>query len=281
MKLTTSLVLALGITSLSMAQSGSLDARVAALELSNAQLKSKVDDLQKQMGQAISSIVSLNGRVYELEQKTKHMSVSGNNVVFSGCNVQIKKDNGNYWAPNGLGNLIVGYNAKRTDGKSTVRTGSHNIVFGNENSYSGTMSLVGGFRNDVRGLYSAILSGQDNLLGTAYNNQPSMGVILTGHNNRTSGQFSLIGTGRYNLSAGLHTVVLTGRDNATNEFQWNGQTWIPFGSVVLTGDRNRARGDSSVTLTGQSNSTEGAFIGVGSGGDRLFKGVNYWLNFYN
>lgn len=81
-------------------------------------------------------------------------------VVFSGCNVQIHNGLGSEsdvgpWSPpgtNGAGNLILGYNGLPTDPADNDsvpyiggRTGSHNLILGNGNTYISHGGLVSGF----------------------------------------------------------------------------------------------------------------------------------------
>ena len=63
--------------------------------------------------------------------------------------------------PNGLGNLIVGYNEMRLPevGPPDRRTGSHNIIVGKEQNFSSFGGLVVGFRNEISGDFAAICGG--------------------------------------------------------------------------------------------------------------------------
>src|SRR5205807_1257654 len=55
----------------------------------------------------------------------------GNDVYFTGCNVNIRSGSGSTDGPtNGLGNLIVGYN--EFPSSVVTRSGSHNIVVGED-----------------------------------------------------------------------------------------------------------------------------------------------------
>ena len=70
-------------------------------------------------------------------------SFDGTTLQFSGINVQIVSGAGSTDAPvNGKGNLIVGYD-KGTMGQT--RTGSHNVVVGDEHEYTNYGGLVAGF----------------------------------------------------------------------------------------------------------------------------------------
>ena len=68
-------------------------------------------------------------------------------MFFTGCNVNIQSGSGTTDGNvNGLGNLVVGYDAN-TGGHA--RTGSHNLIVGDEHEYSSFGGLVAGFQNKI------------------------------------------------------------------------------------------------------------------------------------
>src|SRR5687768_2103418 len=78
-------------------------------------------------------------RVAALEDLLKHFSREGKEIFITGANLHIVNGLGSTDCtdeqgepipdcPNGLGNLIVGYNESRGDFGPDVRTGSHNVV---------------------------------------------------------------------------------------------------------------------------------------------------------
>mgnify|MGYP001125547619 CR=1 FL=1 len=79
---------------------------------------------------------SLSERIARLESLLEHVSRDGDTLVVSGANLQVVNGTGTTdGEPNGLGNVIVGYNEERTDDDND-RTGSHVLVLGAENNYS-------------------------------------------------------------------------------------------------------------------------------------------------
>lgn len=84
-------------------------------------------------------------------------------VRFSGVNVQVvdgSDDTGG--TTNGLGNLIVGYNEDAgTDGADT-RTGSHNVVIGNEHSYTSFGGFLAGLNNTTSARFASVSGGVGN-----------------------------------------------------------------------------------------------------------------------
>jgi hypothetical protein len=87
-------------------------------------------------------------RVAALEELLQHFSREKNEIFITGANLHIVNglgstdcfdDEGNEIAncPNGLGNLIVGYNEPRPpETTPNIRTGSHNVVVGTLHNFS-------------------------------------------------------------------------------------------------------------------------------------------------
>ncbi len=89
-------------------------------------------------------------------------TVTGTDVYLTGYNLHIQSGAGTTNAtPNGLGNLIVGYNATR-GGSGDRRTGSHNIILGDQQNYFGYGGFACGVTNTLKGAYSCIFGGQYN-----------------------------------------------------------------------------------------------------------------------
>jgi hypothetical protein len=88
--------------------------------------------------------------------------------------------------PNGLGNLIVGYNEPRPEGFVNFRTGSHNVVVGQQHNFSGFGGLVVGFFNEISGDFASVSGGFGNTASGAFSS-------VSGGNNRTAaGQFDWV-----------------------------------------------------------------------------------------
>jgi hypothetical protein len=106
----------------------------------------------------------------------------GSEVYFTGCNVNVRSGSGSTEAPpNGLGNLVVGYNESgfcfltpapcNTDADcpgsvcETVATksGSHNLVVGPDNTYTNSGGFVVGTFNTVSGLVASVSGGSSNV----------------------------------------------------------------------------------------------------------------------
>src|SRR5262245_20784513 len=102
---------------------------------------------------------SLEQRIEQLEYKLAHVTSGPDDITISGANLRIVNGLGATNTRNGLGNLIVGYNEHRQGGTlfcgppplSDTRTGSHNVVVGEELNFSSFGGLVVGQCNDIIG----------------------------------------------------------------------------------------------------------------------------------
>jgi hypothetical protein len=113
-------------------------------------------------------------RVAALEKLLKHFSRKGNEVRLTGANLHIRNGLGSTDCtaeegkeipdcPNGLGNLIVGYNELRNNPDfPDVRTGSHNVVVGQQHNFSRFGGLVVGEFNTISGDFAAVSGGNVN-----------------------------------------------------------------------------------------------------------------------
>lgn len=104
-------------------------------------------------------VESLNQRVSDLEEEiaalrellgTLSIEDAGRTLRLTGVNLQIVDGTGDTdGPPNGLGNLIVGYNERFVLDQET--TGSHNLVVGRGHTYTSTGGIVAGQTNAIRG----------------------------------------------------------------------------------------------------------------------------------
>ena len=184
-------------------------------------LQVQLSTLQRQMesltaelrGLKANSVLDLNGYL------TFDIASGYPTALFRGVNVQIVNGAGETQTVNGTGNLIVGYNrpsvgsficslgtaesASACSANGGVwaqshRTGSHNIIGGEFNSYSSWGGLILGMENAVTAPYAAIVGGA---------------------RNRTEGAFASIGGGSHNTASGIFSSVSAGFDNhASGEF---------------------------------------------------------------
>ena len=82
-------------------------------------------------------------------------------VRFVGVNVYVQSGEGTTSSTvNGLGNLIIGYDEDSSDDKS----GSHNLVLGEEHSYTSYGGLITGHDHTVSGVHASAIGGEGALV---------------------------------------------------------------------------------------------------------------------
>ena len=156
-------------------------------------------------------------------------------IRIEGANLQIVNGSGTTGgAVDGLGNLIVGYN-EFGNLNGDDRTGSHNIVTGQENSFSS---------------YGGLVAGQDNTISGAWS------TVSGGFDNTASGSRSSVSGGRDNTASNYFSSVSGGQNNTASDFS----------SSVSGGYRNEANGNYSSVSGGQDNTAYGYASSVSGGG---------------
>jgi hypothetical protein len=176
------------------------------------------------------------------------MSRTGNDIFFNGVNVHVRSgsgatngDTGSGPSVNGLGNLIIGYDEARTINPPSDKTGSHNLVIGEEHNYSSYGGLVAGFRNIVSGPNASVSGGWSNV-ATGNFSSVSGGLL-----NTASGTMSSIGGGGGNTASGNAASISGGNTNIASGIR----------SSVSGGLFNTASGNDSSISGGQSRSVVG------------------------
>jgi len=267
--------------------------RVAALENTIATLQTTVNNLLSRL-QALenNSVTALDGKL--------ELVTDGNGYPtarFTGVNVQVV--NGvDQTTANGLGNLIIGYNADRdvaggevcsngqynnqTDCENNGATwaishksGSHNLVGGNQNSYSATGGLVfgsnnvvnrdfasvsGGYNNTASGPSSSVSGGSGNTASNSYSS------VSGGYNNTASGSYSSVSGGNNNRASGSRSSVSGGVGNVASGVS----------SSVSGGYDNSARGNYSSVSGGYDNIAGGNYSSVSGGSYRSVSDPYNW-----
>ncbi|WP_456379887.1 hypothetical protein [Thiolapillus sp.] len=147
-----------------------LETRVATLEANNSVLET---------------------RLSVLETLLEHFSREGDQIIIENANLHVRSGAGSTdAAPNGLGNVIIGYDEARQSGNSSCslgqydnetdctsaggtwalnhKSGSHNLVVGKAHNYSRYGGLVIGYWNTISGSYSAVSGGLGNTASGYY-----------------------------------------------------------------------------------------------------------------
>lgn len=138
----------------------------------------------------------LEARIDVLEGLLEHVSVNGNDVYIQGANLHITNGSGaTDTGPNGLGNLIIGYNEEREEWDN-IRTGSHNLVVGTRLNYSSYGGIVAGNWSENNGPWSTVL----------------------GYFNMTLGDSSVVSGGQFNVAEAANSSVSGGYDNLASGY---------------------------------------------------------------
>jgi hypothetical protein len=144
-------------------------------------------------------------RVAALEDLLKHFSRDGNEVFITEANLHIvnglgrtscTEDSGEPIpdCPNGLGNLIVGYNESRG---GDIRTGSHNVVVGIQHNFSSFGGLVVGEFHTLSSDFAVVSGGQSNTASGSHSS------VSGGQGNVASGDYASVGGGFFTTASGF------------------------------------------------------------------------------
>jgi hypothetical protein len=197
-----------------------------------------------QSGASANWLADLQDKLKALESLLRHIEVVTTpdglqEVVITGANLRIVNGLGSTDCrdeasgtpipdcPNGLGNLIVGYNERREGAQ--VRTGSHNVVVGPGHNFSRFGGLVVGFLNEISGDFAAVCGGFANTASGA------LAAVSGGRANTASGVAAAVSGGGFNIASGAFAAVSGGRLNRA----------IGDGASISGGGRNTASGERS------------------------------------
>ena len=181
------------------------------------QLARTVAALQKKVNAQAKTITSLKGQLTSAKpvlQLAPYVSVargamngvSGPNIVFRGANVQVKSATGED-DTTGTGNLIVGWNDNPSAFTTGYRSGSNNLVSGDNQTFTSYGCFLAGGYNTVGASLASVGGGLDN---TASNSEAT---VSGGANNVASGWLSAVSGGNSNAASGMNAVVSGGLAN--------------------------------------------------------------------
>ncbi len=197
------------------------------------------------------TLASLNTRLTAVENKTAPLSYNSTTklLTVSGANVMIVDGTGSTESSSGLGNLQVGYNALRGDGD--VRSGSHNLILGDQQNYSKSGGLVAGFNNSISGLYATVSGGASNTASGDY------ASVSGGLSNVASGNAASVSGGQDNKATFPYTSISGGIFNTAMNFYASisggvSNTVSGNAASVSGGILNTASGNASSVLGGNS-----------------------------
>jgi len=129
-------------------------------------------------------------------------------VQFSGVNVQVISGAGKTSAAvNGLGNVVIGYDENP---KAHAQTGSHNLILGEEQSFTSYGGIAAGFGNAIGGPFASVTGGGEN---SATGKEAS---ISGGWRDVASAENASVSGGRENVANNLYSWVGGGKLNTAS-----------------------------------------------------------------
>jgi hypothetical protein len=251
------------------AQENGLAARVAELEAQVAAM----EEILRFVHVETEEINRLAGPHWIIEGANVHVR-SGSGSSSDGCGVS-PHDDPNCDSLTGMGNVIVGYNEPAWNGVDSPRAGSHNLIIGQEHSYTSFSGLVVGWRNKISGPAASVSGGMAN---RAIGHGSS---VSGGQDNDANGVAASISGGLASEANGFASSVNGGFSNSANGHESSvgggsrndaigSQSWIGGGKV------NVAAGHLSSVTGGWSNEAVGQFSSISGGRDRTVLGELDW-----
>jgi hypothetical protein len=156
-------------------------------------------------------LAAYDARITALEELLASVTLEsgGQDFVFTGVNVHVRSGSGATWGTiNGLGNLIVGYDEARTSGSD--KSGSHNLVVGQNHNYTSYGGLVVGFYNTISSSYASVSGGEYNTASGSHSS------VSGGQSNTASGSNSSVSGGATNTASGEWSSVSGGATNTAS-----------------------------------------------------------------
>lgn len=219
-----------------------LERQVAALNAALQLQTTSIHTLQSTIVAQNNTIAGLNTTVAAQSAKLKFVTVQGTDMYITGANLNIRNGSGSTSGalgapfnnqPNGLGNLIIGYN-EATGNPGQTHAGSHNLVLGEKNTYTSIGGIVAGYSNSITSPYATVTGG-------AYST--------------ASGTWSSVSGGEGNMAIVQGAAVSGGLGGIA------GGRW----ASVTGGSENTASAESSAVCGGSANTASGLFSTVTGG----------------
>jgi hypothetical protein len=198
-----------------------------------------------------------------------HLSYAGSGVGgkptirFSGVNVQVVDGAGTTRSATGTGNVILGYD-ENTGGLD--QSGSHNLVLGEDQTFSSYGGFVGGHGNSITGPFDSVFGG-----GANASTAGEGSTVAGGVGNTASGNGAFVAGGYQNVAGqGLASVVGGEKNTAAS-------TELPFGPTIVGGRSNLADFGTAVVVGGVGGRATNEYSVVGGGESNQATGAGAWV----
>jgi hypothetical protein len=186
-------------------------------------------------------------------------SFDGTTLQLSGINLQVVSGAGATDAPvNGTGNVIVGYDAN-TGGHN--RTGSHNLIVGDEHDYGLYGGLVTGLRNTIAAPWTTAIGGNGNVAN-------GFGATVTGGvDNTASGFNASVSGGQHNEASGQYGSVSGGWCNVAGAGPAPACTVNTLSAMSVSGGFRNVASNAVASVSGGAANTASGIDASVSGGE--------------
>jgi hypothetical protein len=164
-------------------------------------------------------------------------------VLVSGASVQVVNGEGKTASANGTGNLVIGYDE---NGGKHEQTGSHDLIVGEEQTFTSYGGILGGFENTISAPAASVTGGDFNVASEAW------ASVSGGNRNNASGPAGSVSGGYESTAEGAYSSVSGGRSNSATGYV----------SSVSGGDLNNAGSPYSGILAGKERQTVFEWEGI-------------------
>ncbi len=216
----------------------------------------------------------LQAEIAALQATLQFVTTSGTTMTISGANLIVNNGGGKTASANGLGNIYIGYDELRNDTPNTdVRTGSHNLILGSQNSFASWGGIVAGSDNTISASFACVEGGFGNVASGAYAN------IGGGYQNVASANSTYVGGGGQNTASGPGASITGGNSNTASGGSSaisGGYANVASGSSTYVGggENNTAAGTASSVTGGYGNQANAAASAISGGASNTTNGAN-------
>lgn len=236
---------------------GTLQGQISALQHGLSQDEAAISRLQRLFS---GVTLSRDGSTLVIAGRGGNARSALKTVLFKGVNVQVVNGTGIETKLNGLGNLIIGYADNTLGG---LRTGSHNLITGDNGAWTSYGGLLGGDFNQIDGPFDSIPGGRSST-ATGFDS-----TVAGGAGNLASGFATTANGGISNVANGFYATTSGGALNTAR-----GEA-----SSVSGGRRNIAFGTGSSISGGLSNAARGTLDSILGGANEVI-GIPFRCGFF-
>ena len=164
-----------------------------------------------------STVVNQQATISALMAKLQYVTASGHDLTLTGILHVVSGSGHTNAAPNGLGNVIIGYNESRGSNGTDTRTGSHNLILGSLNNYSSYGGIIAGVNNSSSSGYASVTGGKNNMASGFFC------TVSGGYGNTAGGNYSSVGGGYNNATSGTYAFLPLDADLTTIDSKLSSQ----------------------------------------------------------